>query len=77
MAEQVVQVPGDSVSGALRAGFEYYRALERTAEDNARRAGEYRVGIPVLALGGAAGWDRGDQVAELVRRFRAHLATRF
>ncbi|ROS44148.1 alpha/beta hydrolase [Amycolatopsis thermoflava] len=58
-------------SGALRAGFEYYRARERTAEDNARRAGEYRVGIPVLALGGAAGWGRGDQVAELVRRFRA------
>lgn len=54
--------------GVLRAGFEYYRALERTAADNAGRVREYRVGIPVLALGGAAGWGRGGQVAESLRR---------
>jgi pimeloyl-ACP methyl ester carboxylesterase len=54
--------------GALRAGFEYYRALDRTAADNARRAEEYRVTVPVLALGGATSWGRGEQVAESLRR---------
>ncbi|GAA5125434.1 alpha/beta fold hydrolase [Pseudonocardia adelaidensis] len=57
-----------SQPGALRAGFEYYRALPQDARDNARRAQEHRVAIPVLALGGATGWGRGEQVAESLAR---------
>jgi pimeloyl-ACP methyl ester carboxylesterase len=43
-----------SAPGAMRAGFELYRAFDRDAEDNLealRRNGKLRV--PVLAVGGA------------------------
>jgi pimeloyl-ACP methyl ester carboxylesterase len=53
---------------AMRAGFEYYRALEQDAADNARRATEYRIAVPVLALGGVGGWGRGEEVAASLRR---------
>jgi pimeloyl-ACP methyl ester carboxylesterase len=57
-----------SQPGALRAGFEYYRALEQDVLDNARRAEEYRIAVPVLALGGAGGWGRGEEVAQSLSR---------
>ncbi|GEL21963.1 epoxide hydrolase [Pseudonocardia sulfidoxydans NBRC 16205] len=53
---------------AMRAGFAYYRALDRDAADNARRATEQRIAIPVLALGGAGGWGRGAEVAASLER---------
>lgn len=39
---------------ALRCSFEFYRAIEQTMEQNARRK-ERRLTIPVLAIGGADG----------------------
>ena len=51
--------------GALRAGFEYYRALERDALDNKDNP---MLEMPVLALGGACSWGRGLQVVESLRR---------
>lgn len=53
---------------ALRAGFEYYRALEQDARDNERLARDRRISIPVLAIGGASGWGRGTEVAESLSR---------
>lgn len=51
--------------GALHAGFEYYRALERDAIDNKDNP---RLDMPVLALGGACSWGRGLQVVESLKR---------
>nr|WP_283810934.1 alpha/beta hydrolase [Bradyrhizobium genosp. SA-3] len=51
--------------GALRAGFEYYRALERDTIDNRSNP---RLEMPVLALGGACSWGRGLEVVESLRR---------
>jgi pimeloyl-ACP methyl ester carboxylesterase len=46
--------------GALRAGFEYYRALPRDLADNeALLASGFRLPMPVLALGGARTEARG------------------
>jgi pimeloyl-ACP methyl ester carboxylesterase len=51
--------------GALRASFEYYRHLDVTIAQNARRM-QTRLGTPVLAVGGGA--FRGGGVAADVRR---------
>lgn len=51
--------------GALQAGFEYYRALERDAADNQDNP---KLDMPVLALGGACSWGRGLQVIESLKR---------
>ncbi|MEV0072894.1 MULTISPECIES: alpha/beta fold hydrolase [unclassified Amycolatopsis] len=52
----------------LSAGFEYYRAIDQDARDNAARAAEQRVDVPVLAVGGASGWGRGAEVEASVSR---------
>jgi pimeloyl-ACP methyl ester carboxylesterase len=50
---------------ALRCGtFEFYRAIDRTAEQNIRRR-ERRLQLPVLAIGGADGL--GERVADTMR----------
>lgn len=51
--------------GALRAGFEYYRALDRDTLDNHENP---KLDMPVLALGGACSWGRGLEVVESLRR---------
>jgi pimeloyl-ACP methyl ester carboxylesterase len=51
--------------GALHAGFEYYRALERDILDNQENP---KLDMPVLALGGACSWGRGLEVVESLRR---------
>lgn len=51
--------------GALRAGFEFYRAI---AQDIADNQGNARLTLPVLAVGGAAGWGRGAEVEASLRR---------
>lgn len=49
---------------ALRAGFELYRATEQDIADN---RGYEILTMPVLALGGACSWGRGDEVLESLR----------
>ena len=60
--------------GALRAGFEYYRNLNRDIADNEAILARGKLKLPVLALGGAESWGRGmetlhscQQVADNVR----------
>jgi pimeloyl-ACP methyl ester carboxylesterase len=48
----------------LRCSFEYYRAIDQTAEQNIRRQ-QRRLQLPVLAIGGADGL--GEAVAETMR----------
>jgi pimeloyl-ACP methyl ester carboxylesterase len=48
----------------LRAGFGYYRAFEQDKADVSAAA---PLRMPVLAVGGAAGWGRGHEVAESLR----------
>jgi pimeloyl-ACP methyl ester carboxylesterase len=58
-----------SAPGAMRAGFEWYRALEQDAAHNRTTlATEGRLSVPVLAVGGAAslsGALLGEMAAEL------------
>lgn len=54
--------------GALRAGFEYYRAIPRDIADNQASAARLKLPMPVLALGGDSGWGRGMEVVESLRR---------
>jgi pimeloyl-ACP methyl ester carboxylesterase len=56
--------------GALRAGFEYYRALEQDEADNRDAS---MLDMPVLALGGACGWGRGREVLDSLRRMARHV----
>jgi len=46
--------------GAMRSGFEYYRAIPQDREDNRRLLESgFRLAMPVLALGGAKAEARG------------------
>lgn len=58
---------------ALRAGFDYYRALDTDIAHNLARAQEFTVSIPVLAVGGAGGWGRGSEVADSLRRLATNV----
>lgn len=53
---------------ALRAGFEFYRALPQDIADNAAAAARGPLTMPVLAVGGADGWGRGTEVADSLRK---------
>jgi pimeloyl-ACP methyl ester carboxylesterase len=56
--------------GALRAMFEYYRALPTDAADNqAMLARDGKLTMPVLALGGDKSFGRGLETLESVRHF--------
>jgi len=59
--------------GALRAGFSYYRNIARDIADNAAIAARFKLPMPVLALGGASGWGRGQEVADSLRRLATHV----
>lgn len=68
-----VYVTAYSAPGAMRAGFELYRAFEQDAEDN--RASLQRNGkltIPVLAVGGAISTS-GSLVAEMMREVASNV----
>ena len=55
--------------GAMRAGFNYYRALSRDIEDNrATLASGFRLPMPALGLGGGGPRGRGELVVESLRR---------
>jgi pimeloyl-ACP methyl ester carboxylesterase len=53
--------------GALRAGFEYYRNIPANIARNRARAQQFKLPMPVLALGGAQSWGRGMEVLESTR----------
>lgn len=55
--------------GAMRAGLGFYRALPQDIADNAARlATGFKLPMPVLALGGADAWGRGQEVEDSLRR---------
>jgi pimeloyl-ACP methyl ester carboxylesterase len=62
-----VYVSAYAAPGAMRAGFEVYRAFGRDAEDNRAMMRENgKLGMPVLALGGAIS-TTGAVIEEMVR----------
>jgi pimeloyl-ACP methyl ester carboxylesterase len=63
-----VQVYVDAIAAspeALRASFEFYRALDATMEQNGRRS-RHRLALPVLTIAGAQG--AGELVEQTMRR---------
>lgn len=54
--------------GAMRAGFEYYRALPQDIAENEARIARGKLPMPVLAMGGAKAFGRGAEVGESLRR---------
>lgn len=55
--------------GAMRAGFEFYRALPQDIIDNRDAIAKTgKLGMPVLALGGSKAWGRGTEVLESLQR---------
>ena len=54
--------------GALHAGFEYYRALERDVAHNQRLIARGKLPMPVLALGGGKAFGRGGETLDSLRR---------
>jgi pimeloyl-ACP methyl ester carboxylesterase len=66
-ADLDVYVSAYSAPGAMRAGFELYRAFDRDAEDNrAALARNGKLTVPVLAVGGAISTS-GALVEEMMR----------
>ena len=59
---------------ALHAGFEYYRNLPRDKTQNEAHLRAGKLTIPVLALGGAAGWGRGPEVMESCKRLAENVS---
>lgn len=64
-------------AGAMRAGFSYYRALDQDAADNRASIAEGKLAMPVLAIGGGAGYPhargRGKEPEESLRRVAADV----
>jgi pimeloyl-ACP methyl ester carboxylesterase len=58
-----------SQPGAMRAGFDYYRAANQdTADNRAVFAGGFKLPMPALGLGGGGPRGRGEAVIESLRR---------
>ena len=54
--------------GALRAGLGYYRAIPQDISDNQAISANFKLPMPVLALGGDSAWGRRMEVVESLRR---------
>lgn len=54
--------------GALRAGFAYYRALNKDVADNQTLLARGKLTMPVLALGGGKAFGRGAETLESLKR---------
>ena len=62
-----------SQPGAMRAGFNFYRAIRQDADDNrATLATGFKLPMPALALGGGGSRGRGELVIESLRRVALH-----
>ena len=59
--------------GAMRAGFEYYRALPQDAADNAEIVARFKLPMPVLAIGGGGGRGRGAEPEQSLRRVATNV----
>ncbi|MSO90543.1 MAG: alpha/beta fold hydrolase [Acetobacteraceae bacterium] len=59
--------------GALRAGFSYYRNISRDIADNAAISRNFKLPMPILALGGDSGWGRGMEVMDSLRRLATNV----
>ena len=63
-----------SQPGAMRAGFDFYRALQQDVADNRETlATGFKLPMPVLALGGGGPRGRGDAVVESLRRVATNV----
>jgi pimeloyl-ACP methyl ester carboxylesterase len=59
--------------GAMRAGFNFYRALNQDVADNrATLAGGFKLPMPALGIGGGGPRGRGELVVESLRRVALH-----
>jgi pimeloyl-ACP methyl ester carboxylesterase len=68
-ADIVEYVRTYSQPGAMRAGFNFYRALNKDVADNrATFATGFKLPMPTLGLGGGGSRGRGDLVVESLRR---------
>ncbi|MBM3490880.1 MAG: alpha/beta hydrolase [Alphaproteobacteria bacterium] len=68
-AEEIAEyVRAYSRPGALRAGFNLYRAMAQDARDNRRALAKGKLKMPVLALGGPEGRGRGKLALESWQR---------
>ena len=62
-----------SQPGAMRAGFNFYRALPKDVADNrATFATGFKLPMPTLGLGGGGPRGRADLVVESLRRVAIH-----
>ncbi len=63
-----------SQPGALQAGFDYYRNIPTDIAQNETIVAEFKLPMPVLALGGSEGWGRGTEVLESCRRVATNVS---
>jgi pimeloyl-ACP methyl ester carboxylesterase len=64
-----------SQPGAMRAGFNFYRAMRRDVSDNRELfASGFQLPMPTLGLGGGGRRGRGDLVVESLRRVSKHAS---
>ena len=72
-ADLDVYVSAYSAPGAMRAGFELYRAFDQDAADNrAARERDGKLSLPVLAIGGEISTS-GALVEEMMREVAEHV----
>ncbi|MGE0487425.1 MAG: alpha/beta fold hydrolase [Gammaproteobacteria bacterium] len=62
-----------SQPGAFAAGLAYYRNIPRDIALNEAHLARGKLAMPVLALGGAGGWGRGEEVLASCRRVAADV----
>ena len=59
--------------GALHAGFEYYRNIPLDVANNEAILAQGLLPMPVLAIGGAESWGRGEEVLDSCRRVATNV----
>ena len=59
--------------GALHAGFEYYRNIPLDVANNEAILAQGFLPMPVLAIGGAESWGRGEEVLDSCRRVATNV----